>query len=57
MLKSKYFPYTDALKAKKDPQLNFTWASIYDAKENMEEGTMWKVGNGFSINVWMKNGY
>lgn len=49
VLKAKYFPHTNALESWRGSSPSYTWSNIYLAKEIMDEGTIWKVGNGMNI--------
>ncbi|CAL1361249.1 unnamed protein product [Linum trigynum] len=52
VLKARYFPKTDILQAKLGYQPSYIWKSIMGAKEKIEEGFRWRVGNGESIQIW-----
>ena len=40
------------MEADRGPWPSFTWASIHLVQDILEEGTYWKVGDGFQIKVW-----
>jgi hypothetical protein len=67
IFKAKYFPNNSILEAKvgKRPVFFFffesrkrpllAWKSILAAKDIIQSGTIWRVGNGKDIKVWMDN--
>lgn len=52
LLKAKYYPNSDFLDSKIGSRSSFVWRSIYGAKVLLQQGLLWRVGNGFSINIW-----
>lgn len=52
ILKMKYFPNTDFMKAKVSPNASFTWRSICSARDIIEKGAMKVVGKGNTISIW-----
>ena len=52
VLKAKYFPDTDFLKADMGTNPSLTWRSICSTQSILERGIMWRVGNGKSIGIW-----
>ncbi|KAA3485540.1 reverse transcriptase [Gossypium australe] len=51
VLKACYFPFTDILTAKVGSYPSFTWRSIYNARELIEEGVLWRIGKGDRVNI------
>jgi hypothetical protein len=52
LLKAKYHPHSSFLDSKSGPRSSFVWRSICSAKALLKQGLVWRVGNGFSINIW-----
>lgn len=52
ILKYKYFPHSDMLKATTKPIDSWLWKNWNVAKFLVKEGCNWQVGNGSSINIW-----
>lgn len=52
VLKAKYFPHGDFLSAHMGRRPSYAWRSILNAKEVLEEGLVWRVGNGEEIKIW-----
>jgi hypothetical protein len=51
VLKGRYFPDCDFLKAHKPRLSSFTWRSILFGRDLVMKGLQWGVGNGASINI------
>lgn len=52
VLKAKYFPDGDLLHCRLVNGISYTWRSILKGVELLNEGIIWRVGNGESINIW-----
>lgn len=52
VLKTKYFPHCSLREARIGARPSLVWRSIHACIEDMNNGLMWKVGNGESIKVW-----
>jgi hypothetical protein len=52
ILKAKYFPNGSFLKAKLGSKPSFAWRSIYDARDLLEAGLFWWIGNGKDVCIW-----
>ena len=52
VLRSKYYPQGDILKAGPKANSSFTWQSILAGITTFKRGYIWRVGNGESINIW-----
>ncbi|KAL0006567.1 hypothetical protein SO802_008069 [Lithocarpus litseifolius] len=50
--KARYFPRTSILEAKESPNCSFVWRSLVAALPVLRIGHCWRVGDGFSINVY-----
>ncbi|KAK7287076.1 hypothetical protein RIF29_00094 [Crotalaria pallida] len=51
-LKAKYFRRCPVLVAKKNQRASYTWSSIFNSKDIIEVGSIWKVGDGKQIHIW-----
>ncbi|KAL0445965.1 UNVERIFIED_CONTAM: putative mitochondrial protein [Sesamum latifolium] len=52
MLKSKYFPTSDALTAPICQGCSFTWTSILEARSVILLGSRWQLGDGKMVRIW-----
>jgi hypothetical protein len=52
VLRAKYYPDGDLLKAGPKARSSFTWQSIMAGLPTLKRGIIWRVGNGESINIW-----
>jgi hypothetical protein len=52
VLKAKYFPNGNILKAGAKSGASFTWQSIVAGIQSFKRGYIWRIGNGESINIW-----
>jgi hypothetical protein len=52
VLKEKYFPKKSFLEALLGYRLSYVWHSIWMTKRMLQEGLIWKVGDGSKINIW-----
>jgi hypothetical protein len=52
VLRAKYYPSGDLLRAELKKGASFTWQSLMDGMETFKRGYIWRVGNGDNINVW-----
>jgi hypothetical protein len=52
VLRAKYYPHGDVLKASPKAGSSFTWQSIVAGIATFKRGHIWRVGNGESINIW-----
>jgi hypothetical protein len=52
IFKSRYYPRTSFMEAKLGYQPSYAWRSILSAKDVMDKGAGWRVGNGSSIKIW-----
>ena len=53
VLRAKYYPHGDILKAGPKAGSSFTWQSIVAGIATFKRGHIWRVGNGESINIWL----
>ena len=49
---ARYFPHGNILDASVHPNCSFAWRSILQAREIINRGAIWRVGNGLSIDIW-----
>ena len=49
---AKYFPNGNILDAPIHPKCSYTWKSILQAREVIQNGAIWRVGNGQLIDIW-----
>jgi hypothetical protein len=52
VLRAKYYPDGNILKAGPKAGCSFTWQSILAGVTMFKRGYIWRVGNGESINIW-----
>jgi hypothetical protein len=52
VLREKYYPDGDILKAGPKEGASFTWQSILAGIPTLKMGLIWRVGDGESINIW-----
>ncbi|GLT77197.1 hypothetical protein SLA2020_488060 [Shorea laevis] len=52
VLKEKYFPNSSFLEASLGNRPSYAWRSICKSRPLLEEGLIWRVGNGASIKIW-----
>ena len=49
---AKYFPNGNILDAPIHPKCSYAWKSILQAREVIQNGAIWRVGNGQLIDIW-----
>ena len=52
VLRAKYYPLGDILKAGPKAGSSFTWQSILAGLTTLKRGYIWRVGTGENINIW-----
>lgn len=52
ILKEKYHPNDTFLDAPLSKKSSYVWRSIWNAKKLLNEGLVWRVGNGRRIKIW-----
>jgi hypothetical protein len=52
VLRAKFAPNEDILKCKPKDGISYTWHSILKGIEVLNEGVIWRAGNGESVNIW-----
>jgi hypothetical protein len=48
----KYYPSASFLEAPLGSRASFVWRSLFQAKDLLLRGILWRVGNGSSIRIW-----
>ena len=56
ILKAKYFPRGGFVEAEVGNNPSFIWRSIWSSQNLLKAGLQWKIGDGSSIHVWVRNG-
>lgn len=51
-LKAKYYPYLSFEQAGLGNYPSYTWRNIWEARKVLENGLMWRVGDGADISIW-----
>ncbi|KAM5569208.1 hypothetical protein ABKV19_016627 [Rosa sericea] len=52
VLQARYFPSSSFWLARKGGSSSWIWSSLLEGRNLISQGSMWKVGNGCSIDVW-----
>lgn len=52
VLRAKYFPTTNFLKKKLGSNPSYFWQSILFARPLLEDGLLWRIGNGETVSIW-----
>jgi hypothetical protein len=52
VLRAKYYPFGDLLKAKMKKGSSYTGQSIWCGIQTFKRGHIWRVGDGSEINIW-----
>jgi hypothetical protein len=52
VMKAKYYPEGDFLTAQLGRRPSFAWRSIFQARRVVEEGMLWRIGDGESVWIW-----
>jgi hypothetical protein len=52
IFREKYYPQGNFLDVNLGRRPSYAWRSIWNAKPLLEEGLIWRVGNGESIQIW-----
>jgi hypothetical protein len=55
IIKAKYYSNGSLMTAKLGSKPSFAWRSIFGARELLEEGLMWRIGNGKDVKIWGNN--
>jgi hypothetical protein len=53
VLRSKYYPDGDLLSVVEKPGISYSWRSIIRGVQALENGLVWRVGDGTQINIWL----
>lgn len=52
LLKARYFPRSSFLEANPGHNPSYAWRSLIKARDTIQSGSYWRVGNGHSISAW-----
>ena len=52
VFRAKYFPTSSILEAPVHSKCSYAWRSILQARDIINQGAIWRVGNGQLIDVW-----
>jgi hypothetical protein len=52
IFREKYYPQGNFLEANLGRRSSYAWRSIWNARPLLEDGLIWRVGNGESIQIW-----
>jgi hypothetical protein len=52
VMKAKYYPDGDFLSAHLGRRPSYAWRSIFQAKRVVEDGLLWRIGDGNSVRIW-----
>ena len=52
VLKAKYFPNGSILQCEARDGISYTWRSILKGVNLLNEGIIWRIGNGESVDIW-----
>ena len=52
VLKVRYFSRLNPKKVSKGPNASYLWRSLLEGRKVIEEGSIWRVGDGKQIDVW-----
>jgi hypothetical protein len=52
VIQAKYFPHGNFLKASLGNKSSFAWRSMWNARELLSQGLLWRVGDGQSSKIW-----
>ena len=55
VFKSRYFPRSDFMESKIGFQPSYAWRSLFNAKDVMELGSRWLIGDGQKVKIWKDN--
>jgi hypothetical protein len=52
ILRAKYYPHSSFLEAQLGSKPSFVWRSLFNSRDLLLKGLIWRVGNGQSIRIW-----
>uniref|UniRef100_A0A2N9ETE5 Reverse transcriptase domain-containing protein n=1 Tax=Fagus sylvatica TaxID=28930 RepID=A0A2N9ETE5_FAGSY len=55
VFKAKFFPHCSILEADPKTKGSYAWQSILKARDVIQKGVVWRVGNGKKISIWRQN--
>lgn len=52
IMMAKYYPHGSFLQSRLGNNPSYAWRSLWNSKELLQSGLIWRVGDGKSINIW-----
>lgn len=52
VIKARYYPKSELGEAKRGTNSSFLWKSLYAVRDMINKGSMWKIGDGNSVEIW-----
>lgn len=52
IIKAKYYPRGSLLREKIGSRPSFAWRSLFAAKDVLQEGLIWRIGDGGTTHIW-----
>jgi ribonuclease HI len=52
VLRGKYFPHDSFLSAELGNRPSYVWKSLFFARELLEDGLVWRIGDGSNVKIW-----
>ena len=52
VLRAKYYRNGDLLEVKEKPGISYSWRSLIRGLKALNDGLIWRVGDGTNINIW-----
>jgi hypothetical protein len=52
IFRSRYYPNGNFMNANEGYQLSYAWRSILSARDLVDKGGVWKIGNGRNVGIW-----
>ncbi|XP_062175976.1 uncharacterized protein LOC133881026 [Alnus glutinosa] len=52
VMKAKYYPNGDLFSAHLGSRPSFAWRSIFQARRIVEDGLLWRIGDGETVRIW-----
>ena len=57
IIKARYYPESSILETNLGTKTSFAWRSIHGARNLVKDGLIWRIGNGFRVNLGVRCGY
>ncbi|KAH7682431.1 hypothetical protein IHE45_05G121100 [Dioscorea alata] len=52
LYKARYYSSSDLIQVKRGHNPSFIWSSILASQAILREGLVWRIGDGYSVNIW-----